>query len=82
MSINDNIKLSKYIYEDIIDEINDSDIIEKDRLIYELNDYLKNSNFVHESSIMNKLKLIIEKDSITSIETSYSYIKSCISTSN
>ena len=82
MSINDNIKLSKYIYEDIIDEINDSDIIEKDRLIYELNDYLKNSNFVHESSIMNKLKIIIEKDSITSIETSYSYIKSCISTSN
>ena len=82
MSINDNIKLSKYIYEDIIDEINDSDIIEKDRLIYELNDYLKNSNFVYESSIMNKLKMIIEKDSITSIETSYSYIKSCIPTLN
>ena len=82
MSINDNIKLSKYIYEDLIDEINDSDIIEKDRLINELNDYLKNSNFFHESSIMNKLKMLIEKDSITSIETSYSYIKSCISTLN
>lgn len=76
MSINDNIKLSKYIYEEVIDLVNDSDLNEKEKHLSQLNDLIKISNFSNDKALMNKLRNIVEKDnSVCSLETRTSYYK-------
>ena len=75
MSINHNIKLAKFIYEDVIDALNASDIFEKETLLNKINDLIKISNFQHDKALMKKLKNIIEKEnSVSSLETRTSYI--------
>lgn len=76
MSINDNIKLAKCIYEEIIDLINDSGLIEKHYLLEKINDIIKISNFSSDLHLMNKLKNIVEKDnSFASLETRTSFMR-------
>jgi pentatricopeptide repeat protein len=75
MSINHNIKLSKFIYEDVIDALNSSDLFDKESLLNEINDLIKVSNFQHDKSLMKKLKIIVEKEnSFSSLETRTSFI--------
>ena len=75
MSINHNIKLAKFIYEDVIDALNASDIFDKEVLLNKINDLIKISNFQHDKALMKKLKNIIEKEnSVSSLETRTSYI--------
>ena len=76
MSINDNIKLSKYIYEEVIDLVHESDLDEKEKHLNQLNDLIKISNFSNDKALMNKLRNIVEKDnSVCSLETRTSYYK-------
>lgn len=76
MSINDNIKLSKYIYEEVIDLVHESDLDEKEKHLSQLNDLIKISNFSNDKALMNKLRNIVEKDnSVCSLETRTSYYK-------
>ena len=75
MSINHNIKLAKFVYEDVIDALNASDIFDKETLLNKINDLIKISNFQHDKALMKKLKNIIEKEnSVSSLETRTSYI--------
>lgn len=76
MSINDNIKLAKCIYEEIIDLINDSNLIEKHYLLEQINDIIKISNFSSDLHLMNKINNIVEKDnSVASLETRTSLMR-------
>ena len=74
MSIDHNIKLAKFIYEDVIDALNASDLFDKETLLNKINDLIKMSNFQHDKALMKKLKNIVEKEnSVSSLETRTSY---------
>lgn len=62
-TINRNIKLEKYNYEEVLDALNASDLKDKWGLIHKLFKVIKVSNFKRDKKLMQKLKIITEKDS-------------------
>lgn len=69
-SINNNIKLEKFNYEEVLDALNASDLKNRSALISSLYNVIKVSNFKRDKHLMQKLKIMTEKEtSISSNDT-------------
>lgn len=65
-SIYSNIKLSKYVYEEMIAQLDSSEVIGRQRMIVHLYDIFKISNMSSDAGLMSKFKVLLEKDTSTS----------------
>lgn len=61
-SIYSNIKLEKYIYEEIIFQLDSSEVIGRQKMIVQLYDIFKISNMSSDAGLMSKFKVLLEKD--------------------
>lgn len=69
-SINENIKLEKFYYEEMIDALNASELKDKSALMHYLFEVMQMSNFRRDKVLMKKLKILMEKDiSVSSTDT-------------